>query len=103
MDEVLSAPLREAMKERLAKYQFAWAVGQPNAVVRLKDLSSFLTLVPGVKIDVTPLQEFNTFAIGLEPIDGLTLTGHFQTGESTASFKKRLDGVKIAGATSQKV
>ncbi|MSQ97052.1 MAG: hypothetical protein EXR98_21200 [Gemmataceae bacterium] len=105
IDEVLAAPIRDALKERLAKYQFAWAVGQPAGMARLRDLSAFMSLMPFVNSDVSALTGFSTFAIGLEPIDGLTLTGHFQVGDakSAASFKKRLDGVKIAGATSQKV
>jgi hypothetical protein len=102
IDEVLPVPLRDALKERLAKYQFAWAVGRLDQLGALKDLLPF---VPGLKMDLTAIAGLKTAALGLEPIDGVTLTGHFQVGDakSVGRFKTLLGGIKITGATSQKV
>jgi hypothetical protein len=95
LDEVLSAPLHDALKERLPKHQFAWAVGRLDKLGLLKDA---LPLLP---IGMANLKEVKTFALGLEPVEGLTLTGHFQTtdAKSAAKLKVFLDGVKIEGAT----
>lgn len=98
-DEVLPAPLHQALKERLAKHQFAWAVGRLDRLGAIKNL---LPLVPG-KVNLGAIAEIKTFAFGLEPIEGLTLTGHLQAtdAKSAAKVKGFLDGVNIEGATSK--
>ena len=102
IDEALAAPVREAMKERLAKYQFAWGAGRLDHLGAFKELLPF---VPGMKIDMAALKELKTFAVGLEPIDGLTMTGHFQSSDakSAAKLKGLLATVQIEGAASQKI
>lgn len=101
VEEVLSVPLREALKERLAKYQFAWAVGRLDQLGPVKDL---LPLVPLGNAELGAMKGVETFAFGLEPTEGLTLTGEFRlrSPQATANLKSFLEGVKIEG-TSQKV
>jgi hypothetical protein len=102
IEEIVYAPLREALKERLPKYQLLWAAGRLDRLGMLKDM---LALVPAVKPYLEATKDLKTFAIGLEPVEGLTLTGHFQMtdAKAAAKFKSFLEGVKIDGAQSQKV
>ena len=46
------------------------------------------------------VKDLKVFALGLEPVEGLTLTGHFQMtdAKATAKFKAILEGVKIERA-----
>jgi hypothetical protein len=100
--EVLPAPLHEAMKERLPKQTFLWSVGRLDQLGTLKDM---LQWVPGAKTYVEAVKDLKAFAIGLEPVEGLTLTGHFHLtdAKAAAKFKTLLEGAKIEGANSQKV
>ena len=103
VENVLSAPLYEAMKERLASRQFLWAVGRLDQVGAVEKGMAAL-LLQG-RADLGAIKDLKTFAVGLAPVEGLTLTGHFQLTDATAAakFKTRLEGVKIEGAKSQKV
>ena len=64
-----------------------------------------LPFVPLGKADLGAIKDLKTFALGLEPVEGLTMTGHFQMTDAKAAAKFRtfLDGAKIQGAKSQKV
>ena len=101
VEEVLSLPLHEAMKERLPKRTFLWAVGRLDRLGLLKDM---LPLLTAGKANLDAIKDVKTFALSLEPVEGLTLAGHFQTtdAKAAAKFKTFLDGVKIEGAKSQK-
>jgi hypothetical protein len=100
--ETIPAPLRKVMDERLPKHPFAWAVGRLD---KLDVAKAWLPLVLGAKGDIGPLKDVQTFALGVEPIEGLTLKGEFQlpSAKSAAAFKSFLEDVKIDGARSQKV
>jgi hypothetical protein len=102
VEEVLSPPLYEAIKERLPKRTFLWSVGRLD---RLGLLQTMLPLVPGGNSYLTAIKDVKTFAVSLEPVEGLTLAGHFQMtdAKAAAKFKTLLEGVKIEGAKSQKV
>ena len=102
VEEVVSPPLHEAMKERLPKRTFVWSVGRLD---RLGLLQTMLPFVPGGNTYLTAVKDVKTFAISVEPVEGLTLAGHFQMTDAKAAtkFKTFLDGVKIEGARSQKV
>jgi len=99
--EVLSAQLHAAVKERLTRYQFAWTVGRLDRLGALKDILQF---VPAAKTPLEATKDLRTFAFGLEPVEGLTLTGHFQVKDAKASAKLKtfLDGVQIPEALSRK-
>jgi hypothetical protein len=101
-EDVLPAPLYQTLKERLSRHQYLWVSGQLTHLGPFRDL---LPLMLGVKGDVSWLRDLNLFALGIEPIDGLTLTGHFhlKTPQATTKFKSFLEGVQIEGAKSQKV
>jgi hypothetical protein len=103
LDEVLPASLVRAMEERLAKRNLLWAVGQFDRGGVLIDL--VLPLALGGKRDLDWIKDIKTFALGVEPVDELTLTGHFlmKDAKAAARFKAILDDVKIDGAKSQKV
>jgi hypothetical protein len=102
IDEVLSAPLIEAMKERLPKRNLLWAVGRLDHLGVLKDMLPF---VPAAKPYVEATKNLKIFALGLEPGDDLTLTGHFRMTDAKAAAKIKtiLEGIEIKGAKSQKV
>jgi hypothetical protein len=97
--EVLPAPLHEAVKERLPKHNFAWAAG------RIDQLGTMRLLLPmlGGQADFGALNETKTFAVSLAPVDGLTLTGHFNAidAKAAAKLQARLEDVKLEGATSK--
>jgi hypothetical protein len=97
IEEIVHAPLREALEERLPKFQFLWAAGRLDRLGLLKDL---LQLAPAAKPYLEATKDLKTFAIGLEPVEGLTLTGHFQMtdAKAAAKFKSFLEGVKIERA-----
>jgi hypothetical protein len=96
-EEVLGAPLHQALKERLRKHQILWGVGRLD---RLGPLQDMVPLVPGANAYVEAVKDLKVFALGLEPVEGLTLTGHFQMtdAKATAKFKAILEGVKIERA-----
>ncbi|MBI2804755.1 MAG: hypothetical protein HYX68_07195 [Planctomycetes bacterium] len=102
VEQILAEPLRDVLKQRLAKYQFAWAVGRLDRLAGLTDLLAFL---PVAKAPFKMLQGVRTFGLGLEPIEGLTMNGHFLMRDAKAAeaFQKKLAKVTIAGAASQKV
>jgi hypothetical protein len=102
MEELLPASLRAVLTERLPKHNLLWAVAR---LEQLGALNDWLPFVLGKQMKLGPIQEMKAFAIGLEPLDGLTLTGHFQMtdAKAAAKFKAMLAEVKIDGATSQKV
>src|SRR5205814_2010279 len=68
-------------------------------------LKEVLPFVPLGKAEFGAVKDLKTFAIGLEPTEGLTLTGYFEMTDAKASakFKAVLEGVKFDGARSQKV
>jgi hypothetical protein len=103
LDDVLPADLVKAMDERLAKRNLLWAVGRLDQAGMLTDIG--LPLLLGGKRDLGWLKDMKTFAIGVQPVDGLTLTGHFlmKDAKAAAKFKTILDDVRIEGAKSQKV
>jgi hypothetical protein len=100
--DVLPVSLHEAMKERLPKREFVWAVGKLERLDAIKDLLAF---VPGGKVKLNAIKGLQTFAVGLEPVEGLTLTGNFHLADAktAAGFKTMLEGIKIEGVKSQKV
>jgi hypothetical protein len=102
IEETVSAPLRQAMKERLPGRQFLWAVGRLDQMGPMKAL---LPVLLAGKADLGPIRDIKTFAAGLAPVEGLTMTGHFQVADAKAAAKlvNRLEAVKIDGAKSQKV
>ncbi len=102
VEEVLPAPLHQALKERLPKQQYLWAVGRLDKLGVLEEALPFLPLG---KAEFAAVKAIKTFALGLEPVEGLTLTGYFEMSDAKASakFKTLLDEVKIEGATSQKI
>jgi hypothetical protein len=102
VEEILSAPLLDAMKERLATRQFLWAVGRLGQLGPMKDMAAMML---AGKADLGAIKDLKTFAVGLAPVEGLTLMGHFQVtdAKAAAKFKTRLESVKIEGAKSQKV
>jgi hypothetical protein len=97
IEEMVSAPLRQALRERLPKFQFLWAAGRLDRLGLLKDL---LQMAPAAKPYLEVTKDLKVFAIGLEPVDGLTLTGHFLMTDpkAAAKFKSFLEGVKIERA-----
>jgi len=94
--EVLPAQTYGVLKERLRTHQFAWAAG------RLDKLGVFRAFLPP---NLRPVKDINTFALGIEPTAGLTLTGNFlmTDAKSAARYKDFLENVKIDGAKTQKV
>lgn len=102
LDEVLAPPLHDAIEKRLPKQQYLWAVGRLDKLDKLKDVLPF---VPIGKAEFGAVKDVKTFAIGLEPTEGLTLTGYFEMTDAKASakFKTVLESVKFDGAKSQKV
>jgi hypothetical protein len=99
VEEIVAAPLYAALKERLPRQQYLWAVGRFDRLALPKEALGLL----GDKAAL--IKEVRTFAVGLEPVEGLTLTGHFQTADAKSAAKVTafLATVNIAGATSQKV
>ena len=97
IEQVVSVPLRQALKERLPKFQFLWAAGRLDRLGLLEDL---LRMAPAAKPYLEVTKDLKVFAIGLEPVDGLTLTAHFLMTEAKAAakFKSFLEGVKIERA-----
>jgi len=102
VDEVLPAALRTTMTDRLPKHNFLWAAGQLDQLGVAKD---FLPMLLAGKADLSTLKDMKAFAIGIAPVEGLTLTGNFRMNDAkgTAKFKSMLDDAKVTGATSQKV
>jgi hypothetical protein len=102
LDEALPDVLAKTMKERLPTHPYVWAVGRLDQLGVAKD---FLPFALGAKADLGPLKDVQTFALSLEPVEGLTLKGDFQlpSVKSAAAFKQLLEGAKIDGAKSQKV
>jgi hypothetical protein len=103
IDEAAPAVLAKAMQERLPTHPYVWAVGRVDQLGAAKEFLPFLAL--GAKADLGPLKELQTFAVSLEPVEGLTLKGDFQlpSAKSAAAFKKLLERAQIDGAKSQKV
>jgi hypothetical protein len=97
--EAISGPFHEVLAQRLPKQNYVWAAGR---VDQLGPAAVFLPLI--VKADVGFLKETKTIALGLTPLEGLTLIGHFHMtdAKAAAKLKARLDDTKIEGATSQK-
>ena len=87
---------------RHAARQFLWAVGRLD---ELGPLKAMLPILLAGKADLGPILDVKTFAIGLAPVEGLTMTGHFQLtdAKAAAKLKNRLEAVKVEGAKSQKV
>jgi hypothetical protein len=102
LDAMLSAPLQKAMKERLPTHPYMWAAGRLDQLGMAKD---WLPLAFGGKAELGPLKQIQTFTLGIEPVEGLTLKGDFQlaNAKSAAAFKAFLDNVQIDGAKSHKV
>jgi hypothetical protein len=100
--DVLAAPLHAAVKDRLTRYQVAWAVGRLDRLGALRDAAAF---VPAMKRLAEGSKDVKTFAFGLEPIEGLTLTGHLQTHDAKAATKLKalLDGLPVPESISRKV
>lgn len=96
VSEVVSAPLHQALTQRLRRHQYAWAVGRLDRLGALKDALAF---APPDKAAL--IKELKVFALGLEPVEGLTLTGHFHMSDakSAGKLKTFLEGVAIEGAT----
>ena len=86
----------------MPKRNLLWAAGRLDQASPLKDLLPFIV---GGKVELGPLKQMKTFALGFEPIEGITLTGHFQmdNAKAAAKFTAMLEDVKIDGAQSQKV
>jgi hypothetical protein len=102
IDEVLPATLQKTMAERLPKHNFLWAAGQLDQLGAAKDV---LPLLLGGKMDLSHFKNIQSFALGIAPVEGLTMTGHFRMNDvkAAAKFKALLDDVKVEGAASQKV
>ncbi len=102
IEEVLPAPLRTTLAERLPTHQYLWIAGRLDQLGPLKD---WLPLALGGKLDLERLKEMKSFALGIEPTEGLTLTGHFEMTDAKSADKLKtvLEGVTVAGAKSQKV
>jgi hypothetical protein len=102
LDEAVPANLAKTMNERLPAHPYAWAVGRLDQLGPVKD---FLPLALGAKADPGPIKELQTFAVGLEPVEGLTLKGEFRfpSAKAATTFKTFLEAAKIDGAKSQKV
>jgi hypothetical protein len=102
IDEAVPGVLAKIMNERLPGRPYAWAVGRLDQLGPMKD---FLPLALGAKADPGPIKELQTFALGLEPVDGLTLKGEFRfpSAKTASAFKTFLEAAKIDGARSQKV
>jgi hypothetical protein len=102
IEDVLAPPLHAAVKERLTKYQFAWAVGRLDRLGAVKDLARF---IPAAKLPMNAAKNLRTFAFGLEPVEGVTCTGsfHVQDAKAAASLEKLLDGLTMPDALARKV
>ena len=102
IDEALSAPIHKAIKERLAKPQLLWAVGELDQLGAARD---WLPFALGAKADLGTLKDLKTVVLGVEPGTDLTFTGSFQMTDtkSAARFQTILESAKIDGAKSQKV
>ncbi|MBI3823167.1 MAG: hypothetical protein HY289_10880 [Planctomycetes bacterium] len=96
VEDVLPATLHDALAKRLARQQYAWAAGRFDRLGLLKEA---LMLIPPDKAAL--LKDLKTFAVGLEPVEGLTLTGHFHMNDakSAGKLKTFLENVTIDGAT----
>ena len=94
VQDVLPGPIHDVLKERL----------HTSIPVGSRPRRS-AWLAQGVPAEESgALKEMKTFAVGIEPTEGLTMTGNFFDGrrEGGASFKGHLENVKIDGAKSQK-
>jgi hypothetical protein len=102
IDQVLPDALQKLMTDRLPKHNFLWTVGQLDQLGPAKDVLPFLL---AGKADLSMMRDMKALAIGIAPVEGLTLTGNFRMNDakSAAKFKAMLDDVKIADAASQKV
>lgn len=102
INEAVPDVLAKTMKERLPAHPYVWAVGRLDQLGLAK---AFLPLALGAKADAGPIMDVQTFALGLEPVEGLTLKGEFRlpNAKSAAAFKKFLEAAQIDGAKSQKV
>ncbi len=102
IDEAVPAALAKTMKERLPTHPYVWVVGRLDQFGPAKE---FLPLALGAKANLGPLKEVQTFALSVEPVEGLTLKGDFQLpgANAAAAFKRMLEGAQIDGAKSQKV
>ncbi len=102
IDEAVPGVLAKIMNERLPGRPYAWALGRLDQLGPMKD---FLPLALGAKADPGPLKELQMFALGLEPVEGLTLKGEFRfpSAKTAATFKTFLELATIDRAKSQKV
>src|SRR5262249_54952974 len=102
VEEILPPPLFEAMKERLTARQMLWATGRLDNLGVMKDV---VGLCLGGKAEFAAIKDLNTFAIGIAPIDELTMTGYFQLTNAKAAqrFSTLLENATIEGVASRKV
>lgn len=102
VDDVLAAPLRTTLTERLPKHNFLWMVGRLDQLGALNEGLPFLL---GARVDGAAIKSLRMFALGVAPIEELTLAGSFQLANADAAdkFANFLDGVRIEGAKEQKV
>ena len=94
--EIVPAKLRETVGERLPTHQYAWAVGQPDQLGPMREF---------MPASVKAIKDVKTFVLGVEPVEGLTLSGHFQVtdAKTAAGLKGFLESVKIQGGNAPKV
>jgi len=99
LEDIVPAPLLSALRTRLPRKHFAWAVGRLDAV---KEAPAF---VPMGKGDAAMLRGIKVFAVGLEPVEELTFSGDFLMADAKAieRFKTYLETIIVPGAKSQKV
>lgn len=101
IEEAAPGELAKLMNERLPGRPYAWVVG------RLDQLGPMLALAPlflGGKTDLAAWNRLQKFAVGIEPMEGLTLKGEFLLADAKAAaeFKTYLDGISVDGARSRK-
>ncbi len=94
--EALPVEIADVMKERLATHHYAWMVGR---------IDQFGPLREWLPKELASLKDVRTFALGIEPVEGLTLTGHFlmTDAKAAAGFKTFLEIAAFDGAKSRKV
>ncbi len=100
IEEVIPTGLREMIQQRLAKHHFAWLAGDTAGV---GIFGPFLAVVG--EQHVAALAETKRLALGVTPINGLTILGNLQVGDTKAAGKlvTMLEKAKLPEGISRKI
>lgn len=94
--DTLPPALQTVLKERLPGVQYLWIAAE------MEKLDALKMLLPPNR---GAMKDMKMFALGVAPIEGMTLTAHFQLRDAkgAAHFAKSLEGIPLEGAKSQKI